>query len=88
MKVHELKTWPTYFRAVADGDKRFEIRKNDRDFRVGDFVELLEYDPVDGRFIVEEEGGIVNRLFFQICYMTDYAQQPGYVVFGLREVGK
>lgn len=42
---HELKTWPEYYQAVAKGEKNFEIRKNDRNFKVGDTLILKEYDP-------------------------------------------
>jgi len=41
-ETHELKTDSKYFAAVWTGDKRFEVRKNDRDFRPGDFVWLDE----------------------------------------------
>lgn len=34
--VHELKIAPEYFKDVRTGLKKFEIRKNDRDFKVGD----------------------------------------------------
>lgn len=44
MKTHELKTLPEYFEEVFRGRKNFEIRQNDRDFKVGDYVELQEYD--------------------------------------------
>lgn len=30
--IHELKILPEYFEAVVSGDKRFEIRKNDRNY--------------------------------------------------------
>lgn len=45
MKVHELKTWPEYFEAIIRRTKTFEIRKDDRGYQAGDFLELLEYDP-------------------------------------------
>lgn len=44
-RKHSLKTWPEYFRTVLTGEKGFELRENDRDFRVGDFLELREWDP-------------------------------------------
>ena len=40
--VHELKTDPAVFKAVSEGRKNFEIRKNDRNFQVGDELWLKE----------------------------------------------
>lgn len=45
--THKLKSWPESFRAAASGRKRFEVRRDDRNFRPGDIVELLEWDPFD-----------------------------------------
>ena len=42
--IHELKIFPKYFKDVVSGKKGFEIRENDRDFRVGDFLALNEWD--------------------------------------------
>ena len=44
MKVHELKIMPEYYDQVRYGNKRFEFRKNDRDFKVGDILRLKEWD--------------------------------------------
>ena len=42
--IHALKIRPKYFDAVRSEVKTFELRKNDRDFRVGDFLALNEWD--------------------------------------------
>lgn len=45
MAEHELKVWPSYFAAIRDGTKRFEWRKDDRGYRVGDALVLREWSP-------------------------------------------
>jgi len=74
--VHKLKTWPSYFYAVARGEKTFEIRKNDRDFKVGDVLILQCYDPDKGTYTGHE---VVKK----VTYITDWEQKPGNVVLGL-----
>ena len=34
--IHQLKIEPDYFKKIVEGVKTFEVRKNDRDFHVGD----------------------------------------------------
>lgn len=40
--IHQLKIDSEYFDDVASGKKTFEVRKNDRNFLVGDFLALNE----------------------------------------------
>ena len=45
MKTHELKCHPHFFAAIAAGKKTFEIRRNDRDYRIGDMLNLRRRPP-------------------------------------------
>lgn len=45
MSTHLLKTWPGEWEATASGAKRHEVRKADRDFKVGDTLILAEWSP-------------------------------------------
>lgn len=73
--VHELKILPEYFAAIVSGEKRFEIRKNDRNYQKGDILRLMKYE--DGNFT-----GDVH--VSEITYITDFAQQDDYVVLGIK----
>ena len=48
--THDLKCWPQPFDAIWDGRKRFEIRKNDRNFGVNDKLVLWEWDPIAEKY--------------------------------------
>ena len=47
MTDHELKIIPRFFTDVARFAKRYEVRKNDRDFKEGDHIVLREWDGTD-----------------------------------------
>ena len=76
--MHQLKIDPEYFRAVASGDKTFEIRYNDRGYQKGDIVHLL---PYEGSCHVQPYEG----LMFVITYVTGFNQKDNWVVFGLKK---
>lgn len=47
-QIHQLKIGASFFEDVYTGEKSFELRKNDRDYKVGDILELMEY--ADGQY--------------------------------------
>jgi hypothetical protein len=49
MKSHVIKCWPEYFQPLAIGQKSFEIRKNDRDYNLGDTLIIKEWNPETGK---------------------------------------
>lgn len=81
--IHELKTWPQYWVAVAAGSKPFELRRDDRAFEVGDTLVLREWNPVthcySGRSLrVPVTYVLRNAMQFGVC--------AGFAVLGLGAV--
>ncbi len=75
--THILKTWKQYFNDVKSGLKTFEIRKNDRNFKVGDTLILQEYDH-------EEQAITGEELTVQVTYIADWNQPEGQVVMSIK----
>lgn len=42
-KVHHIKLGALFFDEVANGEKTFELRKNDRGYKKGDILEMMEF---------------------------------------------
>lgn len=79
--VHHLKIWSQYFSDVKNGIKPFEVRKKDRDFKVGDTLILDEFDNEMQHYT----GAWTPKL---ITYILDDPQfcKDGYVVLGLKAI--
>lgn len=90
MTTHKLKIWPEYYEAVSDGSKRFELREDDRGFRVGDTLHLCEWKPS------HRDGGFTGReLTCRVTYKLHVAMSgpgtgdaPRYVVMSIADVNQ
>lgn len=78
MKTHELKTLTGYYQAVKNGTKTFEVRYNDRDFKVGDILILKEYDGTN------YSGDFIKMKITFVLDNKDYCKD-GFVVLGIKE---
>lgn len=80
MKFHKIKLDKRYCDDVLLENKSFEIRKNDRNYEVGDKIAFI---PVENG--AETEHKIQNALFI-ITYILPYANglKEGYVAFTVR----
>lgn len=83
--IHALKTTPQFFEDVTNGKKAFEVRKNDRDFRVCDYIALNEYDATKPDY--ERYSG--RSALFQITYILNNPEycKSEYVILGLVPCG-
>lgn len=89
VKIHELKCWPEYWDALASGQKRFEVRRDDRGFQRGDILVLQRCHKVLlGSYEVETDssGRPAKELAFRVGYILTGGQfgiEPGFVVMSL-----
>lgn len=74
---HEIKILPEYFEAVACGAKKFELRKNDRCYEVGDTVILREWNGFEH---TGDEVAVTITYVLKSC--PEYGLEKGYCVFG------
>ena len=90
MKVHTLKTEAACWDAVERGEKRFDVRRNDRFFQAGDTVRLRKLHE-NGRHYETKPGTSFGTmdLDFRIGWILQGGQfgiEPGYVVFQLEPI--
>lgn len=72
MTTHVLKIWPIYYDPILDGRKTFEVRRNDRFYKIGDILELREISPLDAEF--------TKRVcHVKVKYVCDLPGVTGYV---------
>lgn len=78
MNTHQLKSWPQFFLVIRSGVKNFDLRKDDRDYRVGDIVQLEEYAMMTGEYT----GRVCRKRIGYI--LRDFAGlMPGYCILSL-----
>lgn len=76
-EIHHVKIKKEYAAAIMDGRKRFEIRLNDRDYKVGDLMILRPWHPERGYLPF-------FPIVTMITFLTDFEQKEGYVVLGIK----
>ena len=79
MAIHDLKILPEYFEAFKKQKKRFELRKDDRDYKVGDWICLREWDK-DLGYTGEYRTAQIRYILID-C--PEYGLKEGYCILGL-----
>ena len=78
MKLHELKILHKYLVDVDLGRKTFELRKNDRDYQVGDlirFIDIREDDSIANKNQIEPN--IDENTLYRITYVLKDVEKYG-----------
>ena len=86
--IHQLKCDHKYFEDLITGNKTFEVRKNDRDFHVGDYLALNELTEHKCNKVGEHKKTGRSALF-RVHYMLDDTEycKEGYVILGIEACG-
>ena len=77
--THALKTWSIYFEQSFLGNKNFEIRKNDRNFQVGDFLIRFEWDELNQSYTGRQ---LINEILY-IHEGGSFGLEKDYVILSL-----
>jgi len=81
-QIHFLKTHQQVYIEMELGKKLFEIRKNDRDFRVGDYLVLQETREIDDMYTENEM--IVSVSFILAGDLAErYGLKDGYCAMSI-----
>lgn len=86
MKLHELKIKHEYLTSILNGEKTFELRKNDRDYQVGDLISFIDIGD-DGE---DKERYCFIDILYKITYILknveEYGLNKDYCILGIRKV--
>jgi uncharacterized protein DUF3850 len=85
-KTHELKCWPQFFEAIAQGHKRHDLRRcDDRDFRVGDGLLLREFDPNANAYTGREQVVVITYITStqEPCALSSAALDPDFCILSI-----
>jgi hypothetical protein len=80
-KLHQLKTWLEYYPDIDNHTKNFELRKNDRNFQVHDFVKLY---PVDRRENKIGNRFIIAKITYLLSDSEKFGLENGHVILALK----
>lgn len=87
--IHDLKCWPKFFGAIAAGAKRHDLRRaTDRDFQVGDQLQLREFDPDCGTYTGRTQLVVVTYITSaeMPCALSEQALNPDFCILSIAPV--
>ena len=79
-RIHELKILPEYFQAVVSGEKTAELRKDDRDYKVGDTLLLREWNGTG-----YTGGSISVRVTHILRNCSEYGLADGFCILSFQK---
>ena len=95
MQLHELKIKHEYLVDVTTGRKTFELRKNDRNYQVGDLIRFIDLKYQD-EFINDKRYKCINDVnidpdtLYKITYILkdvpEYGLDKDHCILGIKKL--
>lgn len=86
--LHKIKILPQFVAPILSGDKRFEVRNNDRCYNKGDtirFTVVGDRDEMTSE--LQTACDVLEANTYEVTYVVSgYGLKNGYVAFGIREL--
>jgi len=79
---HKLKISEKYYSDVLNGYKPFELRKNDRDFKLWEIIELSQVNE----FGTNTGRSILRKISYVLKDCPEYGLKDGYCILGLESL--
>lgn len=76
--IHELKILPEYYEEVKSGNKHFELRKNDRDYKKNDSLRLRAWDGE--KYL--DKAPLDRTIKYILMDCSEYGLMDGYCILG------
>ena len=87
MKLHELKIKHEYLIEVDMGRKTFELRKNDRDYQVGDlirFIDIKQDNKGDCDIYIDKD--TLYKITYVLKDVPQYGLDKDYCILAIKKL--
>jgi hypothetical protein len=84
--THIIKSWPQFFGPICEGTRTHELRRNDRDYSIGDTLILKEFEPQSHHYTGRECKAEITSMtsFAQPCAVSGEALNADFCILSIR----
>jgi hypothetical protein len=81
-----VKSWPAFFAAIEAGERTHELRRNDRNYAVGDILVLSEFDVERDAYTGRSLRALITSMTSDEvpCAESGAGLSPGYCILSIR----
>ena len=91
MTEYSVKSWKHFFQAIKAGAKTHDLRDlKDRDYKIGDILNLQEYDFVSGTYTGDSCKVAITYITSAAtpCAFSSSALAPGHCILSLKLISQ